>query len=124
MSPTSQSTQNLDDQLALEAEQVTHSLPDLRQRWLDSQGAHNPSRNDIAFSYAVLLIKSSNKKDNKLGMSILMDLIDVSSSCLKCSMFLLPQFYQDLPPPPAGFHFSSSTTWRTACIVGPLDFID
>ncbi len=84
----------LDLQLRLEAELAAEALPLLRKQYHESDAEDGSSVNsEAAFSYASLLVKSSNVKEQKLGIVLLNRLIELNYHVEDCLMLMVTGYY-------------------------------
>jgi hypothetical protein len=74
MARSAQSMSDLDQQLVQEADLAAEALPNVRAAWKASQAADKVDL-DLKFSYALLLVKSADPRDNREGMDLLRDLV-------------------------------------------------
>ncbi len=86
--------EELDLQLRLEAELAVEALPLLRRQYHEVEDEDGTSANSEAtFSYASLLVKSSNAEEQKIGILLLNRLIELNYHVEDCLLLMVTGYY-------------------------------
>ncbi len=86
--------EEFDLQLRLEAELAVEALPLLRRQYCEAEDESGTSVNSEAtFSFASLLVKSSNAEEQKLGILLLNRLMELNYHVEDCLLLMATGYY-------------------------------